>query len=67
MILKGRVDELVENRNAIAHGRKSPAVIGGRYSSGDLEKRYRDIDELCIYIIDAFESYLNNKDFFDLI
>lgn len=63
MILKGRVDELVENRNAIAHGRESPAVIGGRYSFGDLEKRYRDIDELCIYIIDTFESYLNNKDF----
>jgi hypothetical protein len=63
MFLKGRVNELVENRNAIAHGRMSPADVGGRYSFNELEKRYKDIDELCVYIIDTLESYLINKDF----
>lgn len=63
MLLKGRIDELVENRNAIAHGRESPANVGGRYSIDELEKRYTDIDEVCTYIIQSFETCLNNKDF----
>lgn len=63
MSLQNRVEELVENRNAIAHGRESPADIGGRYSFDKLEQIYKDIDELCTYIIQVFESYLNNKDF----
>ena len=63
MLLRGRVDELVEKRNAIAHGRESPADVGRRYSLDDLEKRYQDIDGLCIYILDILESYLDNRDF----
>lgn len=63
MILKGRLEELVNNRNLIAHGTESPAVVGGRYSSNDLSIRFKDINELCTYIIQVFETYLSNEDY----
>lgn len=62
-LLRGRLEELVDNRNAIAHGRESPSVVGRRYSTADLEKRYNDVNALCTHIIQALEDHLNNKDF----
>jgi hypothetical protein len=62
-ILRGRLEELVENRNAIAHGRESASIIGGRYAIGDLEQRYNDINELCTYILQCLEGYIVNKEF----
>jgi hypothetical protein len=62
-ILRGRLEELVENRNAIAHGRDSASTVGGRYSVGDLDRRFDDINEFCIYIIQCLENYITNKDF----
>ncbi len=62
-ILQGRLEELAEHRNAIAHGRESPAIIGSRFTTSDLQKRLDDINELCIYIIDCLERYLVNKDY----
>jgi len=61
--LIGRLEELVENRNAISHGRESPVTIGGKYTIDDLEKRFQDISELCSYVIQSLETYLNDKDF----
>jgi len=62
-ILFGRLEELVENRNAISHGRESPVTIGGKYTIDKLEKRFQDISELCSYVIQSLETYLNDKDF----
>ena len=61
--LIGRLQELVENRNAIAHGRDSPSTVGGRYTVAELEKRYDDINEMCTYVVQCLDDYLNNKDF----
>lgn len=63
MIYRGRLEEMAENRNAIAHGRESAATIGRRYSINDLEQRFNDINTLCIYIIQCLENYLTNDDF----
>ncbi|MDM8530748.1 MAE_28990/MAE_18760 family HEPN-like nuclease [Anaerolineales bacterium HSG25] len=61
--LIGRLEELVENRNAISHGRESPVTIGGRFTSSDLESRYNDVNELCSYLIQQLEIYLRDKQF----
>ncbi len=59
----GRIKELVDNRNAIAHGRVPASAIGGRFTISELYDRYADISALCSHIIQAFESYLTNRDY----
>ncbi len=53
----GRINELVENRNAIAHGRSTPGEIGRRYSTQDLEKRISDTDSITRYILDTIRQH----------
>jgi MAE_28990/MAE_18760-like HEPN len=59
----GRIEELVEHRNAIAHGRESPATIGGRFTLKELRERHTDISELCSHIVQTFESYLAHRQY----
>lgn len=59
----GRLEELVENRNAISHGRLTPSEIGSRYSIADLEQILNEISELCSYLIKSFEDYLLNEQY----
>lgn len=62
-LLLGRIEELVENRNCVAHGRESAAAIGGRYSVPDLRKRYDDVHEVCTYLLQVLGKYLQNKQY----
>ncbi len=55
--LIGRIDELVENRNAIAHGRRTPEEVGGRYSTSEIEKRVDDIERITIYLVPEMETH----------
>ena len=57
----GRIDEIVELRNAIAHGNDTPLEIGKRFTINDLLERFDDISEYCSYIIDIFSNYLASK------
>lgn len=57
----GRIDEIVELRNAIAHGNQSPLEIGKRFTNTDLNQRFDDINEYCTYVISTFENYISNK------
>lgn len=59
----GRLKDIVDNRNAIAHGNNTPAEIGSRVSIADLLSRYNEISNYCSYVIQVFEDYVNNKDF----
>ena len=59
--IQGYLEELVQNRNYIAHGDKLPQEIGMGLSVLDLEKRLQSIDELCTYIIDNYEFYIQSK------
>ncbi len=61
--LIGKLEELAENRNAIAHGRESPVAIGSRYTVRDLGKRLNDIDLLRSHIITVFKSHYSKKSF----
>lgn len=55
--LIGRIDELVENRNAIAHGRRTSEEVGGRYSTSELQKRVDDVEIIAIYLVTQIEIH----------
>ncbi|WP_374480476.1 MAE_28990/MAE_18760 family HEPN-like nuclease [Zoogloea sp.] len=57
------VDELVEKRNAIAHGRESPSSIGERDRCEDLRRRLNQVQTLVTNLIDRFENYFNAREF----
>lgn len=54
---KGRIDELVENRNTIAHGRRTADDVGRQYSRMDILYRIDDIDAICSHIITVLHSH----------
>lgn len=53
----GRIVELVDNRNAIAHGRFTADEIGSRYSGDDIQQRIEDVQEICIHVVQAIEDH----------
>ena len=55
--LAGRIEELVENRNAIAHGRRTPEEVGGRYSTSEIDKSITDIESVATYVVTAMETH----------
>jgi hypothetical protein len=58
MRLKGLLEELVEKRNAIAHGRETASAVGRRFTVQDLESRYRAMNRLCTHVVSTFDEYL---------
>jgi hypothetical protein len=58
---KGRIEELVEHRNAIAHGRETPENIGGRYSVSELTLRLNDIRDICLHAMSCLETHCDVK------
>lgn len=56
--LGGYINEMVDNRNAIAHGNKLPKEIGGRYTNQDLLDRCEFISEICTHICSTYEKYI---------
>jgi hypothetical protein len=61
--LGGRITELVENRNAIAHGNQPAAVIGSLNTIAELYQRHSDISEVCSYVIQIFDDYIEKEKF----
>lgn len=61
--MQGYLEELVRYRNYIAHGDMLPQEIGRRFTMNDLEIRLSNIDELCTYFIDSFDSYIMQEDY----
>ena len=55
--LIGRIEELVENRNAIAHGRRTAEEVGGRYSTLEIEKRIDDVEQISSYVVTQMEAH----------
>jgi RiboL-PSP-HEPN len=60
---RATVDELVEKRNSVAHGRESAAEIGERHRVKILREKMDIITNLTYYIIDEFEIYFLGKKF----
>jgi hypothetical protein len=51
------IEELVEHRNAIAHGREKPEKIGGRFSDLDISARIDWTRDLCLHLITEMETH----------
>jgi len=55
--LRGRIQEVVENRNAISHGRMTAEQVGARLSLAEVRVRIRDIENVCSYIVAILENH----------
>ncbi|MGL4391207.1 MAG: HEPN domain-containing protein [Carnobacterium maltaromaticum] len=61
--VKLTVDEVVEKRNAVAHGRQTPVEVGERFRCNLLRVKTADIQLISDMFIDAFESYLSKCEY----
>jgi MAE_28990/MAE_18760-like HEPN len=52
-----RIDEVVENRNSIAHGDKTPEEVGRGYSNGDIGDVIRQMKSACLRLILITEEH----------
>jgi hypothetical protein len=59
---KGYIDEVVERRHAVAHGRESPVAVGMRKAS-ELRVRYDATYNQAIYVIDTINRFCNERNF----
>lgn len=57
------VDEVVDRRNAVAHGRESAAVIGQSYTTGRLQILQDEISTQAQYMMACIEQHLDGKSF----
>jgi hypothetical protein len=58
--LLGRIDEMVENRNAIVHGRRTAEDVGRRYSRSDIKDRFDDLKLICQHVLGTLEGHYNS-------
>ena len=52
-----RIDEVVGNRNKVAHGEEAASDIGRRYSRADLIHIIRQMKSVCFLLISIFEGF----------
>ena len=55
--LRGRIAELVENRNAVAHGRRTARAVGGQLSQHEMDDRVTDTKMIANYVIDTMSDH----------
>jgi hypothetical protein len=53
----GFIDEMVEHRNSIAHGRETPENVGGRFSGVDIADRIDWTQDLCLHLIAEMQTH----------
>lgn len=61
--VRATIDELVDKRNAVAHGRESAAVVGERFRTDVLRSKMEIINTFSFQLIDLFEEYYIKKNF----
>jgi len=57
------VDEIVEKRNAVAHGRETPISVGERYRCSVLRDKTREIQMVADLFVATFERYIQEYDY----
>ena len=57
------IQEMVDNRNGIAHGNKLPKEVGRAFTKKDLIDRCDYISEICTYLCGVYESYILDKEY----
>ena len=55
--LLGRIEEMIENRNIIAHGERTAENIGCRYSVDDIRSIIAAIQTLCLHVTGTLETH----------
>lgn len=61
--LGGRITEIVNHRNSIAHGNNSSSEIGSRVTINDIDNRYDEMSRYFTYLFGIFEIYINTQQF----
>lgn len=59
-----RISEVVNNRNAVAHGRETASEVGGRYTQKDLRHRAAQMKSVCRYLVSVFDGYTSTPERF---
>ncbi len=59
----GRIDEFVEHRNAIAHGRETADKIGCRFTDAEIAERITDTQAICLHVVNSFEDHCSQESF----
>ena len=57
------IDEIVEKRNAVAHGREMPTTIGERHRSKVLRQKMQEIQQVVDLVITEFEVFITDLKF----
>ena len=57
------VDEVVDKRNAVAHGRDSAMSVGERFRCSDLETRFNVVRTVAFQVVESFREYCENNQF----
>jgi hypothetical protein len=57
------IDEVVDKRNAVAHGRETPVTVGERHRASVLRSKTQEIQNVVELVIDTFEDFINNKSY----
>jgi hypothetical protein len=57
------IDEVVDKRNAVSHGRESAANIGQAYTTGGLQNLLDELTKQVQYVLSVFEVHLLSKAF----
>lgn len=60
---KATINEIVDKRNAVAHGRESASFVGERHRANILREKLQIAHNFTIMMIDEFEDYYENKKF----
>lgn len=55
------IDEIVDKRNMVAHGREKASTVGERHRTNVLRQKYETISEISIRITSDMEEFYNNK------
>ncbi|GHC65963.1 MAE_28990/MAE_18760 family HEPN-like nuclease [Ulvibacter litoralis] len=59
--VRATIDEIVDKRNAVAHGGESASYIGERHRANILRNKFQIAQDFMILVIDSFEEYYDNK------
>jgi hypothetical protein len=55
--LIGFVDELVDKRNAVSHGRITAYDIGRAFTAADIDQRVVFTQDMCLYLVQEMETH----------
>lgn len=60
---RATIDEIVDKRNAVAHGGESASYVGERHRAAVLRVKLQIAQDFMINVIDRFEEFYDNKKF----